>query len=63
MHIRTDGQVLTLRWANSPTALPLTPLSETEFLDRSSFGRARFRDGGLVWLQNGEETQAPRVKQ
>jgi CubicO group peptidase (beta-lactamase class C family) len=63
MHIQADGEVLTLRWADSPTALPLTPLSETEFLDRSSFGRVRFRDSGLVWVQDGEETPAPREKQ
>jgi CubicO group peptidase (beta-lactamase class C family) len=60
MHIETDGEVLSLRWAESSSVVPLTPLSESEFLDRSSFGRIRFQDRGLVWTQNGKETPAPR---
>lgn len=61
LHIQTDGEVLTLRWADSASVVPLTPLGETEFFDRSSFGRIRFQDGGLVWTQNGEDTPAPRA--
>jgi CubicO group peptidase (beta-lactamase class C family) len=60
MHLQTDGEVLTLRWAESLSVVRLTPLSESEFLDRSSFGRIRFREDGLVWIQNGEETPASR---
>jgi CubicO group peptidase (beta-lactamase class C family) len=62
MHIQTDGEVLTLRWGESSSAVRLTPLSESEFLDRSSFGRIRFQDRGLLWTQNGEDTPAPRGK-
>jgi len=39
----------------------LTPIGEAEFFDRTSFSRIRFRDNGLVWVQNGEETAANRV--
>jgi hypothetical protein len=60
MHIETDGEVLTLRWAESASVVLLTPLSESKFLARSSFGRLRFQDRGLVWTQNGEKTEAPR---
>lgn len=60
MHIETDGRVLTLRWADSSSVVPLTPLSATEFEDRSSFGRIRFQGEGLLWTQNGEDTPAPR---
>jgi len=60
LHIQTDGQVLSLRWADSAAVVPLTPLSESEFLDRTSFGRIRFQDQGLLWTQNGEDTPAPR---
>ena len=61
MHVETNGEVLTLRWADSASVVPLTPLGEAEFLDRSSFGRARFRENDLVWIQNGEETIAART--
>ena len=60
MHLESDGRVLTLRWADSASVIPLTPLSTTEFLDRTSFGVIRFIDGGLEWIQNGETTKAPR---
>jgi CubicO group peptidase (beta-lactamase class C family) len=60
MHLEADGDALTLRWADSASVVPLTPLSETEFLDRTSFGRIRFRDGGLTWTQEGKDTQASR---
>ena len=60
MHLETDGEELTLRWADSSSAVPLTPLSEREFLDRTSFGRIRFEEHGLVWTQNGEDTPASR---
>ncbi len=60
MHLETDGRVLTLRWADSASVTPLTPLSTTEFLDRTSFGVIRFVEGGLEWIQNGETTRAPR---
>jgi hypothetical protein len=60
MHIRSDGEVLTLRWAESTSAVPLTPLGDNEFLDRSSFGRIRFDGSGLVWTQHGRNTLAPR---
>ena len=60
MHIETDGHVLTLRWDTSASVVPLTPLSDTEFLDRSSFGRIQFKGDGLVWTQNSEETAARR---
>ena len=60
MHLETDGDVLTLRWADSASVVPLTPLSDTEFLDRTSFGRMRMQGDGLVWTQNGEDTPAPR---
>jgi hypothetical protein len=63
MHIQADGDMLTLRWAESSSVMPLTPLSESEFLDRSSFGRIRFQDGGLVWTQNGQDVSAPREHQ
>ncbi len=63
MHVELDGQTLRLRWAQSASAVPLTPLSETEFLDRSSFGRIQFNEGGLTWTQNGKETPAPRAKE
>lgn len=62
MHIETDGRGLTLRWADSASVVPLTALSETEFEDRSSFGRIRFQGEGLVWTQNGEDTSAPRSR-
>jgi hypothetical protein len=61
LRIETDGVQLTLRWADSASVVPLTPLSETEFLDRTSFGRVRFQaGGGATWIQDGQETQAPR---
>ena len=62
MHLETDGRTLTLRWGDSASVVPLTPVSETEFVDRSSFGRIKFGDAGLTWTQNGEETKAPRAK-
>lgn len=62
MHLETDGGTLSLRWADSASVVPLTPLTETEFLDRASFGRIRFTDDGLTWTQNGEETAASRAK-
>jgi CubicO group peptidase (beta-lactamase class C family) len=62
MHLESDGSMLRLRWADSADVVPLTPVSETEFLDRTSFGRIHFTDDGLTWTQNGEETRAPRVK-
>lgn len=62
MHIDTDGEVLTLRWADSSSVVPLTPLSKNRFLDRSSFGIIRFDDRGLSWTQNGEETPARRER-
>ena len=61
MHLATDGRTLTLRWADSASVVPLTPLGEGEFLDRTSFGRLRFDEHGLVWTQNGEETRAVRT--
>jgi len=61
MHLDANGGTLTLRWADSASVVPLTPLSDTEFLDRSSFGRVRFDKGGLVWNQNGEDTMAVRA--
>ena len=61
MHLTSDGSVLTLRWGDSPSAVTLTPIGEAEFFDRTSFSRIRFRDNGLVWVQNGEETAANRV--
>jgi CubicO group peptidase (beta-lactamase class C family) len=62
MHLASDGSTLTLRWADSASVVPLTPVSETEFLDRTSFGRVRFDEQGLVWTQNGEDTRATRAK-
>jgi len=62
MHVEMDGDVLTLRWADSASVVPLTPLSQTEFLDRTSFGRIRFGTDGLVWTQNGEDTPATRSR-
>jgi len=61
MHLETNGATLTLRWADSASVVPLTPLGEAEFLDRTSFGRIRFGENGLVWTQNGEETIASRA--
>ena len=61
MRIETDGVLLTLRWAQSASVVPLTPLSDTEFLDRTSFGRIRFKGDGLMWIQDGKETPAPRA--
>jgi CubicO group peptidase (beta-lactamase class C family) len=61
MHIETDGRTLRLRWADSTSITPLTPLSNVDFLDRTSFGTIHFQDGGLVWTQNGETTNAPRA--
>ena len=61
LHLVTDGEVLSLRWADSASVVPLTPLSETEFYDRTSFSRIRFHDHGLTWTQNGEDTPAPRA--
>jgi CubicO group peptidase (beta-lactamase class C family) len=61
MHLQTNGATLTLRWADSASVVPLTPLGEAEFLDRTSLGRIRFGDDGLVWTQNGEDTIAPRA--
>jgi CubicO group peptidase (beta-lactamase class C family) len=63
MHLGLEGQILTLRWADSASVVPLTPLSETEFIDRSSFGHIRFRTDGLTWTQNGEVTDATKAKE
>jgi len=57
MHLATDGRTLTLRWADSASIVPLTPVSDAEFLDRTSFGRLRFDPAGITWTQNGEETK------
>jgi CubicO group peptidase (beta-lactamase class C family) len=61
LHVATDGEGLTLRWADATSFVALTPLSEVEFLDRTSFGRIRFHEDGLVWTQNGADTPAERV--
>lgn len=63
LHVDTDGERLTLRWGDSASVVPLTPLSETEFFDRTSFARIRFGNEGIVWTQNGEDTPAPRAKE
>ena len=61
MRIDTDGAVLTLRWGGSASGVTLTPVSGSEFLDRTSFGRIRFTAAGAVWIQEGRETAAPRA--
>jgi hypothetical protein len=58
MHLVSEGRTLTLRWADSASVVPLTPINESEFLDRTSFGRIRFGEKGLTWTQNGEDTSA-----
>jgi CubicO group peptidase (beta-lactamase class C family) len=63
MHIAWNGKTLTLRWADSASVAVLTPLGDTDFLDRSSFGTIHFQDGGLVWTQNGEKTNASRASE
>jgi hypothetical protein len=62
MRIESNGEALTLRWGRSASVVPLTPMSETEFLDRSSFGTIRFNENGLVWTQGGKDTPAARGK-
>ena len=61
MRIDTDGAVLTLHWGDSASGVTLTPVSGSEFLDRTSFGRIRFTAAGAVWIQEGHETAAPRA--
>jgi hypothetical protein len=48
-------------WADSASVVPLTPLSETDSFDRSSFGWIRFQEHGSTWTQNGKDTPAPRA--
>jgi CubicO group peptidase (beta-lactamase class C family) len=61
LHIDLKGDVLTVRWGDSASVVPLTPLGESEFLDRSSFARIRFGKDDLVWTQNGTDTIATRA--
>jgi CubicO group peptidase (beta-lactamase class C family) len=61
MHFAATEGTLSLRWSDSTTALLLTPLSETEFLDRTSFGRVRFTGRSAQWLPlSGEPLECPR---
>lgn len=62
MHLERSGRTLLLRWADSSSGVLLTPLSSTEFFDRTSFSTIRFDETGLTWIQNGSETKAPREK-
>jgi D-alanyl-D-alanine carboxypeptidase len=61
MHLQTDGRVLSLRWGDSASVVPLTPLGKAEFLDRTSFGRVRFEGDSLVWTQQGRDTPGVRA--
>jgi CubicO group peptidase (beta-lactamase class C family) len=62
MHLERNGRTLLLRWADSSSGVLLTPLSSTEFYDRTSFSTIRFGNDELTWTQNGSDTRAPRER-
>lgn len=62
MHIESSDDGLALRWDTSTSAVLLTPMSDSEFLDRSSFGQVQFSKDGATWVQNGERTACPKIR-